>query len=589
MTNRLTSLRLMMIAGVVCAGMLDVCHLSPGWAQETPPAQASDEATRRAAAVTLNYARASFHRIRRNPTVRVLNEEQEKILNRLNLNGILDEEVLKLYSSVLDEIAQIQLSERERVLLRGKHSQGLQASLGFNALALTLQMATAQYASAVRTGASSWWDFRNYATNRDLDLHRIEKERMNKIVEKSSRFLDVSWKMARDKNIPDRWLVRGDDLDKLEEAWKEPDLETRLRVLKRMEPFMECYPPYWYYVARTEQALGKMPIAAETFGRMANLGSGHFRRDEMLAAGLANRALIQAYLADPEATATAQRALECSDEVWEANLICASVLQRGRQYEAAEDAILRNLDVERETVQSRLALVTLYYDSDNRSKLAKQLSQLEIATALPPLVLAQCAARLGDREAPPVLAQVLERSLQATPRFNIGKDDLVIQATSNWQLERARIKLTWGDGAFVNPRLVAQPDQTVVATFEGIGEFYGRSDVNELTLTLEYPDAEPLKLTLSVQGTDPATIANAPTFGIARRAPVYRVAGYEQTQMKLTLQAGTVHTVRAPAGPVLAQPLGDGLSQTKPVTTTTFKPTVADSDPFFETPEIAVP
>src|SRR5690606_21086539 len=136
----------------------------------------------------------------------------------------------------------------------------------------------------------------------------------------------------------------------------------------------------------------------------------------------------------------------------------------------AEDAILRNLDVELEMNQSRQALVSLYYDSDNREKLAAQLSDLAVVKTLPTVTLARCAAKLGATDSPPLLAQVLERSLQATPRYNLGKDDLVIQATSNWQLERAsRIRLGWGDGAFINPRLSPQGD-AMVATFEGIGE-----------------------------------------------------------------------------------------------------------------------
>lgn len=588
-----TYIRLMMTAGIVWAGMLDrLSAESPPKSPDAKSAAAANESARRAAAVTLNYSRASFHRIRRNPSLRVLTEEQEKILNHLNLNGIADEDVLKLYSSVLDEIAQIQLADRERELLRGKHRQQMQSQIGFSALALTTQVATAQYAAAVRTGASSWWDFRNFSTNRDLDLHRIDKERMTKLVEKSAKFLDVSWKTARDRQIPDRWLVRGDDLDKLEGAWQETDPTTRLRVLKRMEPFLECYPPYWYYVARTEQALGQLATANQTYARMADIGQGHFRKDEMLAAGLANRALIQAYLVDPAAPETAREALACSTEVWEANLICAAVLQRAQCFDAAEDAILRNLDVELETPQSRVALVTLYYQADDRTQLAAQLADVEIVKVLPARLLAQCAEKLGEADSPPLLAQVLERSLQASPRYNLGRDDLVIQATANWQLDQAKIRLNWGDGAYVNPRLATQNDATV-ATFEAIGEFSAlgsRSESRELTLTLEYPDAAPLKITLNISGTDPTTVESAsPLLVMGRRYPVYRVARYEQDKLKLALQGGTVRNLGRTDVPVIAQPETlEEASQARPVGVTSFKPQL-DDDPYFITPEIEIP
>jgi hypothetical protein len=52
-----------------------------------PSAAANDESVR-ATAINLNYCRASFHRIRKYPNRQVLAEEQEKILNNLNLQGI---------------------------------------------------------------------------------------------------------------------------------------------------------------------------------------------------------------------------------------------------------------------------------------------------------------------------------------------------------------------------------------------------------------------------------------------------------------------------------------------------------------------
>lgn len=581
------SFRLMMVAGVVGAGML-----TTAFADEKPVA---DDAARRSAAVALNYSRASFHRIRRNPSLRVLEEEQEKILDHLNLNEIADEEVLKLYSSVLDEIAQIQLADRERELLKGKHRQQMQSQLAFSALALSTQVATAQFTSAVRTGASSWWDFRNFSTNRDLDLHRIDKERMNKLVEKSAKFLDVSWKTARTRQIPDRWLVRGDDLDQLETAWQETDPTVRLRVLKRMEPFMECYPPYWYYVARTEQALGQMATASQTYQQLAIIGQGHFRKDEMLAAGLANRALILAYLGDDSAGDVARQALAASSEVWEANLICASVLQRHHDYDTAEDAILRNLDVDLESSQSRIALVTLYHDSNDRAKLAQQMSQLDVVKVLPANVLAQCAAKLGETETPSLLAQVLERSLQAAPRYNLGRDDLVVQATSNWQLERAsRIALQWGDGVVINPKLSLQSD-TMTATFEGIGEFAsynGRNEVPQLTLNIEYPDAAPVKLVLQLSGQSAASGEAASSLLIAaRRAPIYRVAKYEQEQVQLAVHAGSIRNIGSRGGdvPQMARPdRTEALPSAQPVGVTSFR-TLKPDDPYFITPEIEIP
>lgn len=521
-------------------------------AVEKKPEHLSDE-ERRAVAVALNYSRASMHRIRKNPSVRVMMEEQEKILNHLDLNGVADEEVLKLYSSILDEISQIQLAERERVVLRERYNRAFERDLGINVLSIAAQAATAQYASAVRTGANGWWDYRNNAASHELDVWQVDKKRITTVVEKSGQFLDVTWKMARNKKIPDRWLVRGDDLDKLEQAVREPDPVVRLRVLKRMESFMECYPPYLYYVARTQQALGHLREANESYRKLASLGTGHFRKDEMLATGLANQSVIQAYLNLPSAADTAVKAMDYSSDSWEANLYCASVLQKYQRYDDAEDAILRNLDVNLEKQQSRVALLNLYCASDNKSKLAARLHDPEWVREIPPRQLLTCAAKLGTRDLPWPVVDLLTTSLQGTPRLNIGRDDFVIAVNPVWQIQQATVTLHWGDRNFTAPRVTASRD-SVLLSFDGIVEFGNpmtwNHDHSDVSLTVQYPEEPPLKLVLrpKAEGPKPVEVSTIPL--VARRHPVYRVYSMEQKDIRLSFKQDSTALEMIDATPV---------------------------------------
>jgi tetratricopeptide (TPR) repeat protein len=496
---------------------------------------------RRSAAVALNYSRAALHRIRRNPSVRVMFEEQEKILNHLDLNGIADEEVMKLYSSVLDEISQTQIADRERIVLRERYERTFQRDLGINAFEIAAQVATAQYVSAVRTGANSWWDHRNLSATHELDIWQVDKKRMTSVVEKSSQFLDVSWKMARAKQIPDRWLVRSDDLDKLEQAQRESDPGVRLRVLKRMESFMECYPPYWYYVARTQQSMGQLFAASETYQKLVTIGNGHFRKDEMLAAGLANRSIIQAFLSQPAAAETARLAMSYSSEAWEANLVCANVLQKYGRYDDAEDAILRNLDVNLERPQSRLALLGLYYTSDNKPKLAMQLQDPDWVKDIPAQQLLMCAAKLGQHEVPAAVIDQLTTSLQGTPRLNIGRDDFVIAVSPAWQLQHAAVSLQWGDRTFSNPRVTGGRD-SVLLSFDGVAELGGHltsgHEIHDVALTIKYPDAAPLKLVLKSKSDASRSHDLSNITFVGRRHPVYRVSSLEQNDFRLSLRQG---------------------------------------------------
>lgn len=410
-------------------------------------------------AVALNYCRASFHRIRRYQSKRVLIEEQEKILNNLNLNGIGDEEVIKLYSSVLDEISRTQIADRELTVLQEKFKKGLQRQIGASVISMGTQMALCSVEGAVRTGVNSWLDYRDLSWSRELDVWKIDKDRMQAVVEKSTSFLDTFWKLAQKNHIPDKWLVRGDDLDALEEAVREPEPEKRLRILRRMEPFMECYPPYWYYVARALQMRGQAQEAGVIYDRVADLAFGHFRKDDMLAASLANRAIIQEFLKEPDAHRTAEEALAQSSSVWEANLMCAQVLERHGQIKEAEDAILRNLDVELERPNSALALAGLYFRNDRKDGLARLLESEELLAVLPVQTVLQCSEKLGADRVPLAVVMKLRDSLTITAEPRFGVDDVNLVCEANWFGHTARIRYL-APGASGTPQYFELPPST---------------------------------------------------------------------------------------------------------------------------------
>lgn len=465
---------------------------------ETKPA-VTDERAARSTAVALNYCRASFHRLRQNPSKRVWFEEQHHILNNLNLNEIGDQEVITLYTAVLEEIGKERIAEKERIVLKQTYKHQIRRQILSNAFVLGAEVTTAQYVNAVRTGANGWWDYRTSSNNRDLDLWKVEKTRMTEVVDKSSKFLDTFWKMAQKRNIQDSWLVRGDDLDKLDAALAETNPETRLRVLQRMERFMSCYPPYYYHVARTQQAQGKWAHAVETYDKLAKLGHGHFRKDEMLAAGLANQAVIQAYLQQPEAPQTARRALEYSTGAWQANLVCARILQQHGDSVEAEEAILRNLDVDLERPQSLASLVSLYQQSGNEAKLVATLNDREILTELPATALLQSVAKLGVRKMPPLAMQQLVTSLYAYDQTAFGRSQLVCVASPAWNLERADTTLVGTHPESPETRGVSSRGQTQLY-FGAAEPVLSPTGEPELIVEIRYPESQPIRLHLKRAG-----------------------------------------------------------------------------------------
>ena len=181
------------------------------------------EVSRRNTAVTLNYCRAALHRIRRAPSKKVLLEEQQRILNNLDLNQIDDPEVITLYRSILDEIGQVEISDRERVVITEQSRRAQQRKLSTDFFVIGAQAATGQVGSVIQSGANSWWDHRTTQVKRDADLWQVEKTQFTTLMTRSSTFLDSFWKLSRKNEIPDRWLLRDQDLDQLGDTLAEPD------------------------------------------------------------------------------------------------------------------------------------------------------------------------------------------------------------------------------------------------------------------------------------------------------------------------------------------------------------------------------
>ncbi|MEC9008857.1 MAG: hypothetical protein VX877_06310 [Planctomycetota bacterium] len=470
-------------------------------AAETPAQKkAKIERDRIATAVALNYCKASFHRIRKNPSKQVMHQEQTQILNNLNLSGIADREVIQLYTAVVDEIHLIQIAEKERQAFEARHRREFHRRLFANALLFGSEVATAQFVGAVRTGANSWWDYRATEQQKEADLFKVEKIRMKTVVSKSSTFLDTLWQMARKKNIPDSWLIRGSDLDRLEVAMRLPHPRQRLRVLKRMERFMTHFPPYWYYVARTQQQLGQLFAALKTYDQMAAVAEGHFRNDELLAAGMANQAMIQAHLGQPTAPLTARKALGYSSTCWEANLICARVLAESGQVAQSEDAILTNLDTNLERPRSLVHLLSLYYRTGDLEKIRTRLADPKVCRDLPVPVLLRCASRLDPDKVPATVNRQLAGSLRVMPRRVFGADDVVVVAGNGWQLGEAKLVLALnGKPTTIRPRLFKRDGQ-LVATFSRVAEFGNPLTVASgsptAALTLQYPDTPQIRLVL---------------------------------------------------------------------------------------------
>ena len=517
------------------------------------PVTPATETSRRNTAVTLNYCRAALHRIRRAPSKQVLLEEQQRILNNLDLNQIDDPEVISLYRSILDEIGQVEISDRERVVIGEQFHRGVQRKLGTDFFVIGAQAATGQVGSVIQSGANSWWDYRSTQIKRDSDLWQVEKTQFTTLMTRSSTFLDSFWKLSRKNEIPDKWLLRDQDLDQLTETLEEQDPERRLRMLARSERFMECYPPYWYYVARTQQQLGRNQDAVRTFERLTEIGHGHFRQDDMLASSMANMALIQESERDPEAPRTAARAFDYSTRNWEANLVCAWVLGRHGEYRDAEDLILCNMDDELETDQSTVALVSLYFHSADKSKLKNLLEDERVVRRIPIPGLLLCARLLGPEDLPRGAETYLASTLTAVPRSSGRMNAISVAAARGWKLNDAEALISDGSHTFQYAGHRAIEEGLEVSFTPSLDSKSSGELGTTLKMTLRYPATPPIQIVLTRETRDEVAVNDQrgsgrfPLFGGSLSGSsrsregqgMYRIQEIEVDGLRLSLRPST--------------------------------------------------
>jgi hypothetical protein len=320
-------------------------------------------------------------------------------------------------------------------------------------------------------------------------------------------------------------------------------------MLARLERFMECYPPYWYYVARTHQQLGNTEDAISTFERLSEIGRGHFRQDDMLASSMANMALMQESLKDPAAARTAARAFDYSTRNWEANLVCAWVLGRHAEYRDAEDLILCNMDEALETEQSSIALVSLYFHSEDKPRLKRLLEDGAIVRRIPIPGLLLCARLLGPNDLPRGAETYLASTLTAVPRSSGRMNAISVAAARGWKLNDAEASISDGTHTFqyAGHRAI---EEGLEVNFTPSLESRSQGDVGRtLRMTLKYPSTPAIRIVLSPESRDKVAFDDTrgsgrfPLFGGALSGgrgrdgqPMYRIQEIEVDGLRLSLR-----------------------------------------------------
>jgi len=250
--------------------------------------------------------------------------------------------------------------------------------------------------------------------------------------------------------------------------------------------------------------------------------------------------MILDYLRQPGAVDAALKALDYSTDVWEANLMSAQVLGRNGRAAEAEDAILRNLDVELERDHSLVALVSLYATTHNIQKLQAWLSNASVVNRLPMPTLVRAAAVLGPRRLPTAVVAQWAATVQARYDINFGADDFVLVTTPAWGLQASEMSLFVGKDSSRQSTIALMPGKSEVR-FGRIGDvghlFYGSSNSPPATLLVKFPDAPLVRLRLDSR-SETASASSSTFSSVVEMLTPTSLAGRHQALQLAAVEIG---------------------------------------------------
>jgi hypothetical protein len=240
--------------------------------------------------------------------------------------------------------------------------------------------------------------------------------------------------------------------------------------------------------------------------------------------------------------------------------MCGVLLLKQGHIAEAEDAILRNLDVNLESQQSLVALLAVYHVSHDTRKLVERLSKPAIARSIPAPLLLECVGVLGTGNIPPATLAQIVGSLRADVDHHFGPDDFRIETGPLWQLDRASMSLAIGGKTINTPNVSVESDKHK-ARFLQVGELGSLLQPaalpDSVVLTIKYPETETLKLHL--QEVSARTLKSLTGEGdSAFRWPV--LAGRDFRIVAVDVRGKRVQLL-TPANPLPALPIEQPLAQ----------------------------
>ena len=336
--------------------------------------------------------------------------------------------------------------------------------------------------------------YQNYRENTQLyrqaldeKLWKLDTQTIQAIHEMRKSFVQVYWTLMKRYNIPENLRLTEEQLRNAVEVFKIEDVEKRYRQLERLQQDFQAFPPFWYKLAQTAQELGHLEEAVNLYQKIEQEYHPFFRKDHELAAALMDKVVLieSLKLTHPEilvqlnvegdVSEDLKRILAESNNDWRNNVFVALQYEGLKNYDAAKNLIIQNIDNEKELSLNFRLLGEIYALAGEQKALTNLIRQMYDDKRVTYQDMLYLIGKIQDQQELQNIIQSLFFPVVITTNFNIessliSEDTLKITIPIIWMKDYAKdltvqIHFVQEDKTIIAENKVVMDEQANTATF----------------------------------------------------------------------------------------------------------------------------
>ena len=228
------------------------------------------------AAYALNLCTVSVSQIIDYDDINIMEQEYEGILNNLNLEQMpKDEALLKIIKQILDTITFFRIQEGDKKFIEKRYQQKMKNAIWSAVPNIGMLVASGDpVVMAVSLASQVGMGYMNYrkakADNnleKEMEMWQLERTAIDQFNGLRRELFDTAWRLSAAYAFPDQFRLTERQIKQYNAILMDNDLIRRYERLQTIQDAFIAYPPFWYYLGNTANAIAGSPLRLSDYTR----------------------------------------------------------------------------------------------------------------------------------------------------------------------------------------------------------------------------------------------------------------------------------------------------------------------------------